>query len=725
MNSVASSHLCNGETSAVCRLCRGPGFVKMCGRATPFPRHRQDAMHHRILPLAACLLFACSTPPAGGSTATADGAALKFGDGYAASDSATATDAVSDVPVLADGASCVEGTSICHNDMLAKTCVGGQWQLKENCTDGKICYQGACATPGNCEPGSSQGCGGYTTELVCSDDGKVVLPKKCSGQQQCAAGKCRAVVCTPGIAECNTQKDYKICSDDGQGYGDPVSCKTGATCFGGKCLSLCEANLKVASNVGCEYWSADLPNYPDPFKNAQGLTPEDVPHSVVVSNPGVYDATITFTVQAVCGDGSQCIVDTQCKTKMGGKVQNCGDLSGAAYPLVVPNPVVPAGKAVEFKMPVMNVQGDGIWDKGIHITSDQPVVAWQFNPFNAEGAASNDGSLLLPQNALGKQYYAVTRPSGVAMMGNLPAQSGYFTVIAASKGTTNVSVTLTAKVAGNPSVNIPALAAGQTFKVALQQYQVLNLEGLSVLDFKTPPADLTGSYISADKPIAVFGGHEEDVENLKSIPGDGCCAEHVEEQLMPLESWGSEALCVKTHPRGNEPDIWIVMAGEDNVQLKTNPPIADLDGKVLAKAGDRIETNTPLSFFLQATGKIQVVQLILSEQQTQQNIGDPTMMIIPPKSQYRSDYVILTAQGYDKKNNWTSVVRPAGVEVKLDGQVLPASDFTPFGDGSWEIAYESVTTGGHSFEGKEPFGLMVYGYGNATAYGYPGGMNLK
>jgi len=678
-------------------------------------------MRTRLLPLAACLLFACSTPPAGGATGRADSAGSQFGDGYSAPDSVTATQA--DVLVLPDGVSCLEGTSICHNDKLAKSCVGGSWHLKEDCAADKICYKGACATPANCEPGTPQGCGGYTTELSCSEDGKVVVPKKCTGQKQCAAGKCRDVLCTPGIAECNSQKDYRLCNEDGQGFGDPISCKTGATCFGGKCLSLCETNLKVASNVGCEYWSADLPNYPDPFKNAQGLTPEDVPHSVVISNPGVYDATITFTLQATCGDGSQCIADTQCKTKMGGKIQNCGDVAGAGYPLPVPNPVVPAGKAVEFKMPVMNVQNVGIWPKGIHITSDQPVVAWQFNPFDAEGAASNDGSLLLPQNSLGKQYYAVTRGSGAPFLGN-PAQSGYFTVIAASKGTTNVSVTVTGKVEANPAANIPALAKGQTFKVALQQYDVLNLEGLGVLDIASGPSDLTGSFISADKPVAVFSGHEEDVENIDGINA-GCCAEHIEEQMMPLESWGSEALCVKTKSRGNDPDIWIVMAGEDNVQLKTNPPIADLDGKTIAKAGQRIEIYTKESFLLQATGKIQVVQLILSGQDTTSGIGDPTMMIVPPRSQYRSDYVILTADGYDKKGNWTSVVRPVGVQVKLDGQVLPAGDFTPFGDGTWEIAYEPVTTGGHSFEGAAPFGLMVYGYGQATAYGYPGGMNLK
>lgn len=682
------------------------------------PPGTQDTMHTRSLLLACGLLLACSSPTPTGGALNADGFESKFGDGYGVPDAPSATDAkvILDTLQPPDGAECVEGTSVCHNDSLAKSCVGGSWQLKEKCPDTKVCYQGSCVTPTSCTPGESKGCGGFTSELYCSDDGKSLVTKKCPGQQQCAAGKCRDVLCTPGISECNTQKDYKTCTEDGQGFGDPIPCKTGATCFGGKCLSLCETNLKVASNVGCEYWSVDLPNYPDPFSlNPKGLKPNDIPHSVVISNPGIYDATITFTLQGVCGDDVQCTSDAKCKVK------DCGDNLAAPYPLAIANPTVPAGKAVEFKMPVMNVAGVGIWPKGIHITSDQPIVAWQFNPFNSEGAASNDGSLLLPQNSLGKKYYAITRGSGAPMM-NLPAQHGYFTVVAASKGTTNVTVTVTAKVAPNIPAGIPSLIPGKSFKVALSQYDVLNVEGLGALDIAAGPANLTGSFIDADKPVAVFGGHEEDVEG-QGAEGGTCCAEHVEEQLMPLESWGSEALCVKTKPRGDDPDIWIVMAGEDNVQIKTNPSIAGLDGKTIAKAGQSIEVKTQSSFFLQATGKIQVAQLILSGQQTQQGTGDPTMMIVPPKSQYRSDYVILTAAGYG--TNWTSVVRPAGVEIKMDGQVLGAGDFSPFGDGSWEIAYEQVKTGAHTFEGKEPFGMMVYGYGNATAYGYPGGMNLK
>lgn len=122
------------------------------------------------------------------------------------------------------------------------------------------------------------------------------------------------------------------------------------------------------------------------------------------------------------------------------------------------------------------------------------------------------------------------------------------------------------------------------------------------------------------------------------------------------------------------------------------------------------------------------IKLLMSQGQTVpvgegQGIGDPSMLVVPPEAQYRDEYVILTAAGYS--TNWTTVTRPAGETVRVDGVPVPDGAFEALGDGSWEFAYHEVTTGYHTFESARPFGLMVYGYGPVTAYGYPGGMKLE
>jgi hypothetical protein len=381
---------------------------------------------------------------------------------------------------------------------------------------------------------------------------------------------------------------------------------------------------------------------------------------------------------------------------------------------------------VELKMPVMNVDGNSISAKGIYMQSTQPVVAYQFNPFNADKAYSNDGSLLLPQNALGKEYFAISLPSrpDVAFPGleGMPSQNGYFSVIATAKGETSVQVTLSGKgyVKENPVTKLP-INKGQTVTFKLQQHDVLNLEAYSTLSFV---ADLTGSHIVADKPVAVFGGHEEAVLGHKNGGEESCCAEHVEEQLLPVNAWGKSYVLPKTRPRGSEPDLWRVMAALPGTTITTKPPIKGLDGKTLQSPGQWVEVEATESFTLEATGPVQVAQFLVSQAQTDDYTGDPTMIVHAPVSQMRTDYFILTPIGYT--HNWASLLRLAGEAVKVDGVAVDASEFKKIGDGTWELAYVKLKPGLHRFEAEATaFGLSLYGYGGATAYGYPGGMNLQ
>ncbi len=708
--------------------------------------------------LALLLAVGCSDPGTSGSNSGAGanngtqfGDAVLLPDGAKAdagsSDSKTVGTSDIDLDATADatgptGTKCdTEGITSCFNAKVIKACVNGEWVYAETCPDGTECTNGKCGTPTNCTPGQSDGCDGANYVKLCSDTGKAWITKKCPGKQMCIAGACKDVVCTPEIGTCLDQQKVQVCKQDGSGFEEPVACKPGSFCFGGKCVSLCETNLKISNNVGCEYWAADLDSCHDTFSaalNKDKLTPDFIPHSLIISNPGQFDAEVTINIAASCGT-ALCEPVTTC----GGKNTECKNPSGV-YALKLSDFVVPAGKTKEFKMPVMNVDGSGIFRKAIQVKSTQPIVAFQFNPFDAEGAFSNDASLLLPMNTLGKTYYAValsSRPN-IDIGLKMPSQSGYVTVIAASAGDTTVTVTPTDKVLAAPKYGVPqdgttpaSLDKGKPYTFKLKQFDVLNLEHLAEFNFKGI-SDLTGTKIVADKPVAVFCGHEEAVigndgpsQNAPVDPNDpnakdSCCAEHIEEQMIPLEAWGTEAMCAKTKSRGGEKDLWYVVAGEDNVQLTTTPK-TDLDGKTLGKAGDRLILQSDLSFMLKATGKVQVVQFIVSRGQTASFTGDPTMMVIPPKQQYREEYLIQTADGYG--TNWVSVIRPKGMVVELDGAALADATFAAFGDNTWELGYFEVKKGTHIFKSKDGggFGLMAYGYGNATAYGYPGGMNLK
>lgn len=685
-------------------------------------------MRHTIL-AALAAAAACSTPTNGSNGGTADVPSAAFDAVVGAAD-ATATDAKADVHFdTADaGFACTDGDHGCFNEHVTIVCVGKEWKAETTCADGELCKEGYCAKPIDCTPGASLGCAGPNKATVCSADGKATYDKTCPTPQQCVNGACKTVACTPKVAECTGTNSFHVCADDGSGFGEASDCKTGAICLGGKCVSLCETNLKIANNVGCEYWSVDLNNEDDKNPAQPNSPPPNmIPHSVVVSNPGVADAEIKFTVQVGCSDGSQCAPGLNTC----GKANTVCDKGMAPYELTYADNIVKAGGSKEFKMPVSNVAGSGISPKAMHLKSTQPVVAFQFNPFNSENATSNDGSLLLPQNTLGKEYFGVSWQSRAAIMG-FSADMGYLTAVATVPGTTTISVTPTAAVVANPGQGVPQdgtkpdkLQPGKTYTFTLQQYQVLNLESAPPGLGQKTALDLTGTHLSADKPIAVFGGHMATAITDDNKKGDEnfetCCTEHIEEQLMPLEAWGNAALCVKSKSRGYDVDHWVIVAGQAGVQLQTNPPVKGIDGVTLNNAGDFVHVQTDETFMLNASGKVEVVQFLVGSGQTQDKTGDPSMMLVPPRKQYRNEYVIQTADGYS--TNWLTIVRPKGVDVKLDGPTLTAS-FQGFGDGSYEYAYVKVNKGTHTLVAAEAFGLMVYGYGSVTAYGYPGGMNL-
>ena len=407
------------------------------------------------------LAASCSSPTPGSGQGTVDGFNnTQLGDGITGTSdgavpdsSAVSEDITASDVVKTDVGPCDENTLSCLNDGISKICLNGVWELADQCKPPLKCNQGWCSEPATCTAKTVDGCSGYDTRKVCSDDGKAWLPLPCLNGELCVEGVCKKTVCAPGQKICDGKSKVQTCKADGSGFEQSKDCKSGAYCLGGTCVGLCETNLKIASNVGCEYWSIDLDNAND--KSGAifgGKTPQDTPHSVVVANPGIFDATIKWDLPA-------------------------------PFSVNFKDNVVPAGKSREFKMPVMNVDGNEISKKAIHFTTDQPVVAYQFNPFNAEKAYSNDGSLLLPHNSLGKEYFALTLGSSPAIPIpglELPSQNGYFTVAAVMPGETTITVTLSGKgyVKKAPQTGLP-IKQGQTVSFKLQQYEVLSLEAHS------------------------------------------------------------------------------------------------------------------------------------------------------------------------------------------------------------------------------------------------------
>lgn len=557
----------------------------------------------------------------------------------------------------------------------------------------------------DCTPGEVLECADDGALTVCNDDGDDFETQACpDSAPNCFQGECGDQICEPGVPSCLDTENSQVCNDDGTGYSPPIPCGDDSVCENGTCTTACEFGPKQASShFGCEYWTVYLDQYdePDVLDAGPGQAAADVPHAIVISNPGDQDATIHFETFA------------------------------AGESVDVDDPVVPAGDSRSFTMPRLELGSTGIFRNAIFVRSSVPVTAHQFNPPNNDNVYSNDASLLLPISSLGTEYYVMNWPTQVISFDGFPGffndfdfddledQKSYVTIIASEPGITNVLVNATAQITDGDDFSGFPPGVGRNFE--LNYGDVLNLQASTgELSTDLSDNDLTGTHVVSDKNIAVFAGHEQAVIGYDSSR-DSCCADHIEQQLLPVESWGNRYVAPFSPGRTETKDQWVIVAGEDSVTVNTDPPQSGANGVTL-NAGEYVKFFTADNFEVEATGKISVGQFLTSQQQTAEVIGDPAFVLAVPIERFRDDYHVMIPDGYSA--DYITMIRPAGVEVLLDGQAVADSEFEPVGSGEFETGYVGVDAGVHFLESEEPFGVLAHGLDHAVSYGYPGGLNV-
>src|SRR5262249_12626194 len=204
---------------------------------------------------------------------------------------------------------------------------------------------------------------------------------------------------------------------------------------------------------------------------------------------------------------------------------------------------VSADSVTTVELPFIQVfQSDVVQAKGVRITAQQPVVVYGMNQRNA----TSDAFLAMPVTALGTDHYAMSYGS----MSFAP--SSEIGIVAAVD---NTNVTLT------PTVTTGSHLAGIPYSLTLNQGQTYLLQNT----VPTAASDLTGSHISANKPIAVFSGHM-----AATIPTDTmCCADHLVEQLPPTAAWGKRFALVPLATRFKG-DFFRFVAATDGTQIYLN-----------------------------------------------------------------------------------------------------------------------------------------------------------
>jgi hypothetical protein len=638
--------------------------------------------------------------------------------------------------------SCKPGATRCKNDFV-QTCnaAGDGWDTDVCPQSAPVCAAGVCkkcvANKVYCKPPET-GSAVSTAVLQCSaDGGSATVKSVCTGKQVCLADKCG--VCVPGAKRCDGAK-AQVCAADGASWQTTNDCGSkGIDCLAGLCVDPCAADIKSLTHVGCDYWAVDLDNAKEGQWDAQNMQ-----FAVVISNTSKQEASVTVRLLSATP-----IAESKFKVA-----------AGAVRTIKLPDELGETNK-------LSNQDGSGINSRVYHIKANQPIIAYQFNPLDNVGVFSNDASLLLPRSALGTDYYVM---SGRQITNYLRS---YFAVVATSPGTTTVQIEVAAKTM--PGQGVSALKMGGKKSFSLTQGQVLNIES------DASEADLTGSHISSDKPVGVFGGSEasrspntgncvawqKDSKKVCAGSSKGaaqycttdkqcqwsCCADHLEEQLFPVSIWGATYVGAHLKRRGKEKDTWRVLASVDATTVTIKPNIGVTIPTL--KKGGWFEFDTDKDFVLEASAPVQVAQYMASSYATVQwerpscqadadckakygfdgvctavgpgkkvcePLGDPSLLMNIATSQYLKTTIFLVPDKY--KFNYTTIVAPVGTKVTLDKGALANSAFTAIPSTNYMVARLPIGTGAHTVDATNPVGVWVYGYDKAVSYGYAAGAKL-
>lgn len=592
---------------------------------------------------------------------------------------------------------CTNGTTQCTTGNEYQACQGGQWVTQQVCTS----PNGFCTAGVGCTP------------------------------------------CQPGINYCDGQNVIS-CTAQGQAGGVVETCGGDETCVSGGCTSPCLVAEQTMSYIGCDYW-------PTPTVNAE-LDPAFANNfGVVVHNDNDQPALVTVE------RGGNQVAQQDIPA---GEIHTFALAIDTGLKLTPPDVYTAA-----------DYQSKKVAGAAYHLTSSLPVTVYQFNPLdfqvnvactfqdplNPQSAPcyshSNDASLLLPTHVLSTNYIVMARQSfGVDSQGGSAYNMipGFFAVVG-TENNTQVTVHYTANTQAG---DVAAASPGATETYTLNRGEVLQVlsstsggcsGGSSTDDCNGAGAmyscsycdsgadyDLTGTEITTTAPVAVFSGHD-----CSFVPYNYWACDHLEEQMLPLETWGKDFVVGRTEPQHAagypvEPNVIRIVSGADGNAI-TFDPAQTVGASINLNKGKWVEFEASEDFHVTSTSAIMIGQFLVGQNyysslaDNPEYWGDPGYSLMVPTEQFRTQYTFLapSTMTYNYVNITKKVIE-GSAPVYLDGQPVSESAFGgAIGGTAWGSARVEIDGNQHTIESTEPFGIVVYGFASYTSYSYPGGLDLK
>jgi len=320
--------------------------------------------------------------------------------------------------------------------------------------------------------------------------------------------------------------------------------------------------------------------------------------------------------------------------------------------------------------------------KGVRISSDQPIAVWVLN----SKVVSSDGYMALPIQQWGREY----RVMSYYDFNEVRPWAGGFLIVANEQ--TSVRIKLQGSDVGAETSG--GRRIGDEYTVLLQEGDVYMVTG----DATTRGGfDLSGTHITADRPIGVFGFHQRTTMPNLLIEGNG--RNHLVEMLPPVPAYGTSFTTLEfNRVRSNgigSGDVFRLVASENNTRwscsyfdVRTGALLGN-QGGLLPRAGDVADisqTQQPTALvqglaLWESDKPVALMQYSCSSTFDGDSNLDPMMISISPDNTMTSKVTAVMAQSQQFQTHHVSVVVRTSradpeyaanlASIRLNGSHLP------------------------------------------------------
>lgn len=388
--------------------------------------------------------------------------------------------------------------------------------------------------------------------------------------------------------------------------------------------------------------------------------------------------------------------------------------------------VIPKGAPQDARLLTEGKSG-----KGIHITSDYPIVAYAHIYNNSVSGAT----ILYPTNTLGREYYSINFTN----ISNTADANCWFYVVATDTGTTTVEITPSSNTTGGWS-------AGSTYSVTLTQGEIYNVMGqYSNTAGGGAGVDLTGSLIksintgSGCKKIGVFSGSGR---IAITCPLGASSSDNYMVQAVPKPAWGKKYVTTPTQVYIPASNSYLTQHNYYRICVSDPTTVVTVNGSPIGVPLQNnfyyeLDATSSFSQFLDITADkpIMVAQYLTSQNSCSNGSpGDPEVIYLSSVEQNINLVRWNATPNFAISQHHINIVIPNGGTAISSfllkdaiGNVLPHGNFiTHPQDPNFSYLLQRLPNAGvYSIESDSGFNAIAYGLGSAESYGYNAGTNIR